>query len=173
MVLLLYSPVTLNLSDHVLLHFDLGHLFILRWNSNLVSDDLLIVWGSYCLQKWNFFTSFNSAVPFPQWAHSGRDSFMIKTVWQLDWDEARNERWLMTEHRRKSYENIPRWLCLLVSCLLVLLPPGRIYLTFFIFSLLRMSIYMSDFSSMNSLLFIPPHGMYNHCLCGSKKGYHR
>jgi len=43
------------------------------------------------------------------------------------------------------------WLCLLVSCLLVFPPPERIYLTFFIFSLLRMSIYTSDFSSMNKV----------------------
>lgn len=142
------------------------------------------MWGLHCLHKWNFFTSFNSTVPFPKWSHSGRDSFMIKRVWQLQCATGRRNRARRSEMRQemrddwwqirneRAFEYIPSWLCLFVSCWLVFLPLGRFYLTFFIFSLLRISIYTSDFNSMNSLLFFPLHGMYNHCLFAFKKGYH-
>lgn len=140
-VLLLYSPVTLqylvNLelvrSCSLALWFRSFVYSEVKLKPSLVSDDLLIIWGLYCLHKWNLFTSFNTAVPFPKWSHSGRDSFMIKRVWQLHCATGRRNRarcsemrqemmddWWQTDQRRKSFEN-----CLLVNCRLVLLPLGE------------------------------------------------
>lgn len=109
-VLLLYSPVTLQCLVNLELVRSCSSAFWFRpfvysevkLKPSLVSDDVLIVWGLYCLHKWNFFTSFNSTGPFSQWFHSGRDSFMIKRVWQLHCATGRSK----TEMRDDWWQNI-------------------------------------------------------------------
>lgn len=92
----------------------------LFWSENKTLD--LSFWHlNFCFLLFLKPNPLSALVPAPKWFHNERDSFVIKRVWQIQCATGRrnkarlrwDKKWGMTDSRRKSYENGPRWFCFL------------------------------------------------------------